>query len=52
LAGVPAVTRDDDDRLVVREAGPALLGVGGSSASSVDVSNIVVSAIAGIIFTI
>lgn len=44
MAGV-AANRDEDDLLVVLEAGPGFLGVGGSSVSSADVSRIVVSAI-------
>lgn len=43
LTGV-AAARDDDDRLVVLAAGAGRLGVAGSSASSVEVSRIVVSA--------
>lgn len=43
LAGVAAASLEEDDLLVVLDAGPGLRGVAGSSASSVDVSSIDVS---------
>lgn len=43
LAGVGAVSRDEDDRLLVLAAGPGRRGEAVSSVSSVDVSSIDVS---------